>query len=297
MANAKSRKKSGSGSKRQERAFWYKLLLIPYAFLMVWLMGLFDLNNLDFVKRFMDYWGRNEYTLNFVCLFVSAAGLLLLIFGPTKYRIVTAMGLVMFLMPVWFQPNPAQSEAKAISDIRQVTDAEALVIKNWNFRVFLFEIVTALWAFLLVRGNSETEWIKPVVALVILAVYAYMYLSGVDSFDIYQLLFQTLPLILLTGFVMDAVQNGFSLQSLFPVAIMALANLFDIIAPESMVHPEVFEFWGIAALSAASIIVLLVRHPLKNRSLGGIMTLLCLMLNVGVFLAVLVWKVEIPKLL
>ena len=59
----------------KQRAFWYRLLLIPYAVLFYWLMGLFDLHNLDFLKRFMDFWGRNAYTLNFVCAFSWVAGL------------------------------------------------------------------------------------------------------------------------------------------------------------------------------------------------------------------------------
>ena len=133
------------------RPFWFRLLLIPYAVLFYWLMGLFDLHNLDFLRHFMDFWGRDTYTLNFVCAFSWVIGLVLLIFSPYEGRLMTGFGLVLFLMPIWLQ-----------QDERMAGEADALRLE-WNTLKFIFELSLALWATMLVRGNHATEWVKLIV--------------------------------------------------------------------------------------------------------------------------------------
>ena len=291
---------------RRQRGFAYKLLLLPYAALFYWLMGLFDLNNLDFLSRFGDFWAtknhsinliavyrqfsdatRNSYALNFLCFAMWIAGLIVLIAAPKKYRAITWLGLLMFLMPVWFQCDPANRPS--------VSEKDVLAI-NWSTRIFVYELVTAFTAALPVRGDSKSEWIKGVIAPIMLAVYALVCLSGMDMFDLFMLYMKLLPLTLLTGFVVDYAYNGFSWQALLPALIPLLGALFEAVAPSAMNNAAVWEceLWSIAALSLVSIIVLLIRRPMQNNSLGGIMALMLNLLNALLFLAVFVWKIEMP---
>ena len=260
---------------------WLKLLLIPYTALYVWLMGLFDLHSLDFLKRFMDFWGRDAYTLNFVCAFVCLAGLLLLIFGPTRYRPVVAIGLLMFLMPVWFQSSltPAKNS---------IRDPYVLKIE-WNTLIFLYEILTALWATMLVRGDVKTEWVKLIMALVLVLGSVFPYLHGADEHDVMTLYMKILPLSLLTGFVLDFCMNGFSLQSLLPALIsVAVSFVMAVDLSASAI------LWGFAASCLIAIVFLLIKKR-EAGSIGGVAALVCMLINAAVFMLSYLWKIDIPK--
>lgn len=262
----------------RQRPFWFRLLLIPYAVLFYWLMGLFDLHNLDFLKRFMDFWGRDTYTLNFICAFSWVAGLVLLIFGPSRYRLVTGLGLLLFLMPIWLQ-----------RDVKMANEPDALRLE-WNTLKFVFELSLALWALMLVRGDAGTEWIKLIVGLVLLAVAVLAYLKVSDRLKCFELFVSILPLAALTGFAVDYVYNGFSLQALLPAAITILANL-----AVGFVSREVVII-GLLALSFAGIVLLLAKKNLRRGAIGGVFTLFYILLNASVIALSEIWMIELPKL-
>ena len=274
----------------KQRSGWFKLILIPYAFVLYKLMGLFDLRNLDFLKRVMDYWGRGDYILNFVCAAASVLGLLLLIIGPTRYRFVTALGLLMFLTPVWLQGNP--------STITAVREAYALKM-SWNTKVILFEVSTAFWAVLLVRGDPKTEWVKLIAAVILMALQAVIYLSGADLFIAWELYIKILPLSLLTGFVLDLLLGGFSLQSLLPALVVFLTVALDLFLPEKTSAANLYKLilWTALILSAISFIVLLVKRPIKNSSLGGLCVLFYIMISALMFIIFLLGRRELPALI
>ena len=262
----------------RQRPLWYRLLLIPYAALFYWLMGLFDLHTLDFLKRFMDFWGRDTYTLNFVCAFSWVLGLALLILGPAKNRLVTGFALLLFLMPIWLQ-----------RDVKMANEPDALRLE-WNTLKFVFELSMARWALMLVRGEASTEWIKLILGLVLLAVSALAYLKVGDSLKCFELFVTILPLAALTGFAVDYVYNGFSLQALLPAAITILANL-----AVGFVSREVV-IGGLALLSVAGILLLLIKKDLRKSAIGGAFTLFYILLNSAVIALSEFWMVALPKL-
>ena len=265
-------------SSRAARPFWYRLLLIPYAALFYWLMGLFDLHNLDFLKRFMDFWGRDTYTLNFICAFSWILGLILLIFGPTRYRLVTGLGLILFLMPIWLQ-----------RDVKMAGEADALRLE-WNTLKFAFELSLALWALMLVRGDHATEWVKLILGLILLAVSVLTYFKVQDSLQCFELFVSILPLAVLTGFVVDYVLNGFSMQALLPAAITILINLAVGFVDRNVA------VWGLIGLSVAGIILLLAKKEFRRDAVGGIFTLFYIALSGFAIVLSEIWMIELPKL-
>ena len=258
--------------------FWFRLGLIPYAALFYWLMGLFDLHNLDFLKRFMDFWGRDAYTLNFVCAFSWIVGLVLLIFGPSRYRLVTGLGLILFLMPIWLQ-----------RDVKMAGEADALRLE-WNTLKFVFELSLALWALMLVRGDHATEWVKLIVGLILLAVGVLTYFKVQDSLKCFDLFISILPLAALTGFAVDYVYNGFSLQALLPAALMLLVNLAMGFVSKYVI------LWGLIALSVGGIILLLVKKSFRSDAIGGIFTLAYIALSGFAVVLSEIWMVALPKI-
>ena len=262
----------------KQRAFWYRLLLIPYAVLFYWLMGLFDLHNLDFLKRFMDFWGRDTYTLNFVCAFSWVVGLILLIFGPAKYRLVTGLGLILFLMPIWLQ-----------RDVKMANEPDALRLE-WNTLKFAYELSLALWALMLVRGDHTTEWVKLIIGLVLLAVSVLAYFEVQDRLKCFELFVSILPLAALTGFVVDYVFSGFSMQAILPAAITIIANLAVGFVDRNIV------LWGLIALSVAGIILLLAKKSFRRDSIGGIFTLFYIALSGFAIVLSEIWRIELPKI-
>ena len=262
----------------RHRSSWYRLLLIPYAVVFYLLMGLFDLHSLDFLKRFMDFWGRDGYTLNFICAAMWVAGLIILVFAPGRYRFFTTLGLLLFLAPVWM-----------VSDAKMANEPNALRLE-WNPLTLAFEISTALWALMLVRGEGKTEWIKLIIGFALLLVYAIAYLSGEDSLVWFELFVTILPLSALTGFAVDFVLTGFSMQALLPALISMLASiLIGVLQPELIL-------WGLLALCLVSIILLLAKGSWRKGATGGIFTLGVILLNAVVIMLGYIWKMDLPKL-
>ena len=265
-------------SPQKARSFWYRLLLIPYAVLFYWLMGLFDLHTLDFLKRFMDFWGRDTYTLNFVCAASWIIGLVLLIFCPAKNRLMAGLGLLLFLMPIWLQ-----------RDSKMAGEADALRLE-WNTLKFAFELSLAMWALMPVRGEHATEWIKLILGIVLLGVSGLSYFTVQDSLKCFELFVSILPLAALTGFVVDFVYNGFSLQALLPAAITVLSSFsWGFVSRYAVL-------WGLIGLSLAGIILLLIKRSSRRDPIGGIFTLFYIALSGFAIVLTEIWEIALPRL-
>ena len=254
---AKTAKKASAGAPAALR-----VLLIPFAFLFYRAMELFDLRSMEFIRRFMDAWGVKDYTLNMLFALLSLAGLAVLAFSPPRRRWLLALGFALFLAPVWYQ-GPDKVGAMG---------ARAYTAFEFEPVRLGISLALTLWALVLVRGDAKSEWTKLIVALPLMAANYYCWRSGSAPLDWYGFA-SVISLSVVAGCAVDMVMNGFSLQALLPVIAVAgeVAGMYLLTRTQSL--------WITSALGLASAVFLLARSPLKERSLGGVLASLALLLN------------------
>lgn len=248
-------KKRSSASRTS--AAW-RLLLIPFAFILWNLLPMFDVETLEFARRLMDCWGNADFTLSFVFLALSVIGLIGLIVTPARRMLLEAIWLILLLLPVWYRGEPVSAAmgAKAIGKI------------DWNPIALLFGALCSLWALVPIRGEGRA-WVRVVISVLLIALNLYILYSDGDMVSRWFDYFSILSVAVIVGWAVDWVNGGVCLQSFLPVLTSAAGVLLSMTD-----MPSETRLYIIAALSGVFAVLLLVRSPAKNRAGGGIMALI-----------------------
>lgn len=248
-------KKRASTSKTA--AAW-RLLLIPFAYVLWRLLPLYDIETLSFLGRFMDCWGRGAFTLSFVVAGISLAGLIGLVVTPARKRLLTGLWLLLFLLPVWYK-GTLTADAEG---------AKYLAKFDWNAGLLLCGLLFSLWSLVMVRGEQKTEWVRIVIAVVLIALDWYLMRSG-DGANRWFNIFSVMSLSVLAGWAVDWTNNGLCLQSALPAGVTVVELLLTFTDLSAK-----YRFYAAIALCAVCAVILLVRSPAKRRSFGGIAVLI-----------------------
>ena len=252
-------KKKGGNS---NAAFAWRLLLIPFAFVYYKLLGLFDIHSLEFVSRFMDALGVSDYTLNFIVLILAAVGLVLLIVNPSSKRIWLGVGVILFLLPVWYRGS------ETVGDI----GAKAFKTFEFDLEELVFCAGAALWATVVVR--SDRSWISALVAACLIAENVFLCVMNDPPID-WMTLTSIMSLALLSGWAIDWVNHTPSVQSVLPAALV----LFEALALGYMERQTVM--YITIALGLVGMIYLFIGAAKGKRSLGGAAAMLGIAVNAG----------------
>lgn len=236
----------------------WRLLLIPFAFILWNLLPMFDVNTLEFARRVMDCWGNADFTLSFVFLGLSVVGLIGLIVTPARKMLPEAIWLILLLLPVWYRGElvSAAMGAKAIGKI------------DWNPLALLTGALCSLWALVPVRGEGR-GWVRMVLAVLLISLNLYLLYADGDRVSRWFDWFTILSVAVIAGWAVDWVNGGICLQSFLPALVSAAAVLLTMTELTNETR-----LYIIAALSAVFAVILLIRSPAQKRSGGGIMVLI-----------------------
>lgn len=237
----------------------WRLLLIPFAYVLWRLLPLYDVETLAFAGRFRDCWGRGEFTLSFIVLGVSLIGLIGLVVTPARKRLLEGLWLILLLMPVWYKGSlTADAEG-----------AKYLAKFDGNAVLIACGVLFSLWSLVMVRGEVKTEWIRIVLAVVLIALDGYLMRGEGDGANRWMNVYSILALSVLTGWAVDWVNSGLSLAGALPAAVIVIGLLLSFTDLSRL-----YRLYVMAGLCAVFAVILLVRSPAKRRSFGSIFALL-----------------------
>ena len=236
----------------------WRILLIPFAFILWNLLPMFDVETLEFARRIMDCWGNADFTLSFVFLGLSAVGLIGLIVTPARRMLLEAIWLILLLLPVWFRCElvSAAMGAKAIGKI------------DWEPLPIACGALCALWSLVTVRGEGR-GWVRMLLSVILIGFNLLILYAEGDMVGRWFNYFTILSVAVIAGWAVDWVNGGVCLQSFLPALVSAAGVLLTM---TELTNEN--RLYIIAALSAAFAVILLVRSPAQKRSGGGIMALI-----------------------
>lgn len=259
---AKKRRSAASSPKRAKAAsalsFGWRLLLIPLSLFLWNVLPEFEVETLEFARHVMDFWGRGEFTLNFLLLAVCAAGLIGLILTPARRGVMEALWFILLLAPVWIPGTTGIDSEYLVSYVAGIdTELPAL----------LCGALFSLWAIVPVRGEGKAIG-RVLVALVLIAGNLLLMYTDGDGMTRWNMIFTVLSVASIVGCAVDWVNHGPCLQSFLPAVVGSLKALLPLTGMDTQMG-----LWTIGILSAAFAVVLLVRSPAQKRSAGGIASL------------------------
>lgn len=256
--------KKGSGLRSSASPAW-RILMPVYAVIFFMLLPLYEVRTLEFLyPRLMDMVGVSDYTLSFIVAGAWIVGLALITFAPASKRWLLALGLVLFLTPVWLIGEPKANNREAWAYAGLPTDLLKLVCAA----------ALALWALVPVRGEAKAG-LKGALAAALIALDALCYVNGSKPLD-WAEIDLVMCLALITGFFADMALNGFSAGAFTPAAVcgLKLALVSYCGRPLSL--------WVTLGLAAAAAITLAWKKP--KGSLGGVFSLTGLAVNTALML-------------
>ena len=258
----KRRSSAASGKKRTKAApaltFGWRLLLIPLSLFLWNVLPAFEVETLEFARHVMDFWGRGEFTLNFILLAVSVIGLVGLILTPARRTLPEALWFILLLAPVWVRGTTGIDSEYLVSYLSGI---------DTDIPVLLCGALLSLWALVPVRGEGRVGLRILIAAVLIAGNVLLMYPEG-DRMSRWEMIFTVLSVASIAGCAVDWVNGGPCLQSILPAAAGSLKALLPLTDMSSQMC-----LWVIGLVSAAFAVVLLVRGPAQKRSYGGIASL------------------------
>lgn len=259
MAKRKSRANTGA-------AFGWRLLLFPFALGFYWLLSRFlDYNALQYpaLTRILDALGNPGFLYNILIQLFWLTGLCLIVFARKRW--ITGLGMVLFLMPAWYIGD----SMGYIEGAKLYKGFDFLSLNTQDLLKFLLSAPLALWALIPVRGGKNAAWLRPLIAVLLLADNLY---CGLIRGTVNWLCFlQVLTFAAILGWAVDWTYNGFGLASVLP----AVAALAELLLWNKTAQPLIL----VSVLAAAGIIALLCLSPRKRSSFGGIALLSGMILN------------------